>query len=176
MQTIISPTPDTETVVKAEFAKMLDRCEAAGLDRKDARLTLSFLLTMESLERGNQAERDRVTAAAQTPSGQALQKAFELHQANEELRRLGIKPDETEFRVACDAYLRCAHAAGAGDTLEIHGWAKPRAICVKTFRLCFNNAEKATDAFMWFEGDAVRNCPKGRTSHGCTLSSGVYKV
>lgn len=176
MQTTTTPTPDTETVVKAEFAAMLDRCEAAGLDRKDARDTLSFLLTMESLERGCQVERDRISAAALTPAGQALQKAFKLHQENDELRRLGVNPDVTAFSLACEAYLRCAYAAGPGDTLEIHGWAKPRTVRLKTFRLCFRNAERATDAFMWFDGDAVRNCPKNSSHHGCPLSAGVYKV
>lgn len=176
MQTTTTPTPDTATVVKAEFAAMLDRCEAAGLHRKDARDTLSFLLLTESLERGCQAERDRITAAAQTPAGQALQKAFELHQANDELRRLGVKPDDTVFNLACEAYLRCAYAAGPGDTLEIHGWAKPRTVRLKTFRLRFDNADRATDAFMWFEGDAVRNCPKNSSHHGCPLSTSAYKI
>ena len=169
---------DPSAIVLAEFAEMLTRCEAAGVPRESARRSLAGMLALESLTAWSNEERLRQAALALTPARQALKKAFEMYQANEELRRLQIKPDVAEFDSICQAYLVCAYHAAPGDTLEIHGWVKPRTVRLTAFRLSFSNAEEATDAFMWFEGDSIRNCPPGRASsaHGCPVGTAVYKV
>lgn len=163
--------------MKAEFASMLDRCEAAGVPRQEARATLYFALFRENLAASIQATQDRATAAASSPVGQALQKCLELYLANHELKLLRISPDESEFKAACARYLRLAHNLGIGDTAEIHAWAKPRTIRITDFSLTFEDAEEPTDAFMWFSGEGIRNCPKkGIANHGCDLDTRIYKL
>lgn len=169
---------DTEAVVLAEFELMLKRCEAAGVPRDVARGTLAFKFIYDSVTELAGEERARRAAAAQTPAGQALQKACELYFRNEEIQRARVTPDESEFNAVCLEYLRLAHNAAPGDTLEIHAWAKPRTVRVEAFQLSFRDADDPTDAMMWFEGEGIRNCPKNRSysSHGAPLDSQVYKV
>jgi hypothetical protein len=168
MQTTNPSSAYAAAMVKFELKEMLDRCEAAGLAREAARDTLANIVMMESLRRWGENESARAAAAAQSPAGQALQKAFELRRAN----------NDPAFQTACHDYLREAHGVSIGDTVEIYGWVTPRVLRLTNFRLCFDSAECPTQAFMWFQGDAVRNCRPGRTGpdHGCPLDKQVRKV
>lgn len=170
-------TAEAQAVVEAELMALLYRCEAAGVNRDMASELLKDMVFREALSEYMEDRRGRDAAAAQTPAGAALQKAFELHQRQEQLRRMGCTPvADSEFDAACAEYLRLAHGVVPGDTIEIHGWTKPRVLRLKAFRLSFR--DKATDAFMWFDGDPVRNCPRNRASseHGCSLTTYVCKV
>jgi hypothetical protein len=178
VNTVNSCAVDAKAVVLAEFELMLTRCEAAGVPRDVARSELAFKFLYDSAMASANERRTREEAAAQTPAGQALQKAHELYFRDVELQRGGVTPDLSEFNSACEDYLRLAHSAALGDTLEIHAWAKPRTIRVQAFRLSFYNEAPPTDAMMWFEGEGVRNCPKNRSgsAHGAPLHSQIYKV
>lgn len=169
---------DAKAVVMAEFESLLQRCEAAGVPRDVARRELHFKLTYDSVTSWAEEDKARREAASQTPAGKALQKACELYFLNEEIQRARVTPDRTEFNAVCLEYLRLAHNAAPGDTLEIHAWAKPRTVRVQAFTLSFRDAEYPTDAMMWFEGEGVRNCPKGRniSDHGAPLDARIYKV
>jgi len=168
----------TETIVKTEFEALLARCAAAGVPENDIRSTLVNLLSRDVLRTWQEGERTRAAQEAQTSKGQLLQRAFELHLDMEKLQAVGVKPDPAPFNAACLQYLQEAHGVKPGDTVEVYGWAKPRTIRLRSFRLSFYRAENANDAFMWFEGEGLRNCPAKRTSddHGCPLGSAVYKV
>lgn len=176
MDTKDSPAADATNVVMAEFELMLKRCEAAGVPRDVARSELAFKFLYDSVKARAAEERALQEAAAQTPAGVALQKAHALYFRNEALQRARVTPDRAEFLVACADYLRLAHNAGPGDTLEVHAWVKPRTIRVSAFHLFFSNAEDPTDVLLCFEGEGVRNCPKNRSSHGAPLGSRIYKV
>ncbi len=178
--TLMTPaqTPSTDDLVKVELDALLARCARAGIPEKQARSSLARLVSDATLQNWIDAERKRTAALALTPKGQALQSAFELHQENERLRRAGIRPDETAFLAACLEYLRIAHRVTLGDTVEVHGWVKPRTVRLRQFRLSFVNSEHPEDAFMWFSGESVRNCPPRRATddHSCPLATQVYKV
>lgn len=167
-----------QILVKREFEDMLARCAAAGVSESDARSTLVGLLSGDILRTWREGEQKRAAQEAQTPQGQLLQRAFGLHLDLEKLRRARVTPDTAAFDAVCLEYLQAAHGVKPGDTVEVYGWAKPRTIRLRSFHLSFHGAQTATDAFMWFEGEGLRNCPAKRTSdaHGCPLSSAVHKV
>lgn len=168
----------SEAIVKTEFEALLARCAAAGVPENDTRSTLVNLLSWDVLRTWQEGERTRAAQEAQTPKGQLLQRAFELHLDLQKIRMARVTPDTAAFDAVCLEYLQAAHGVKPGDTVEVYGWAKPRTIRLRSFHLSFHGAQTATDAFMWFEGEGLRNCPAKRTSdaHGCPLSSAVYKV
>lgn len=172
------PATEVEAIVLAEFEAMQARCETAGVSREVSRRTLSNMFIHDSIVSMLDSKHTREADAAATPAGKTLQKAWNLFKSNQTARSIGLTPDESKFASVCEEYLLLAHGAVPGDTLEIHGWVKPRTIRLTEFRLSFNSAEKATDGFMWFDGEPIRNCPlKGSTSaHGCRLDTAVYKI
>ena len=168
----------TQILVKREFEDMLARCAAAGVPESETRSILVGLLSGDILRTWAEGEQKRAAQEAQTPQGQLLQRAFDLHRNMDKLRLARVTPDSAAFDAVCLQYLQAAHGVKPGDTVEVYGWAKPRTIRLRSFHLSFHGAQTATDAFMWFEGEGLRNCPAKRTSdtHGCPLNSAVYKV
>lgn len=178
MQTQRLPFAEVEAILDRELAEMLKRCEAAGLSQDQARTSLRLRMMSEYLAGSHAAAQEREAREAQSPAGRTLQAAYEAHLRMEEQQRLGITPDTSGFDALCESYLLMAHGVKPGDTVEVHGWAKPRTLRLTKFRLSFYRAESATDAFMWFEGEGIRNCPRNRASsdHGCPLHTAVRKV
>lgn len=171
------PPTVAEVIVQAEFEAMQVRCEASGVSRDESRRILSNSFFTASLNRMAESFREEEAAKAASPAGQALQKAWDLDLAFRRANQPYARNDTPEFLAICNEYLRLVHDVGPGDDVEIHAWVKPRTIHLKKFRLCFNSAESADEAFMWFEGDPIRNCPSKEpgVSYGGDLSSRVYK-
>ena len=73
------------------------------------------------------------------------------------------KKDDSGYRSALNQWLMEAHGVKIGDTVAVHGWAKPREVCIDSVELTWRCVEEGIepnpllDTFVWFKGPTRRN-------------------